>query len=98
MIDRMRSLFSIRGDQTGDLLNFTKGFAILLIFFYHFSRSVWLSRGLPPPALMQWNFAASGEDYGILIAAIHASRYLEAFLRLMASFGYIGVPLFVLMS
>jgi peptidoglycan/LPS O-acetylase OafA/YrhL len=91
-------MLSLKRVQAGDLLKFTKGIAILLIYFHHYSRSVWLSRGLPTPTLMQWNFAPSGEDFGVLASAIRDGRYSEVFLRLMASFGYVGVHLFVLMS
>lgn len=45
----MQRLIGLRRDQAGSFLTFANGTAILLIFFHHFARSVWMSRGLPPP-------------------------------------------------
>jgi len=98
MIDGKLSVFSLRRDQAGSLLTFTKGIAILPIFFHHFARSTWLARGMAPPALLQWNFTSAGMVFGALTSSAGAGRYYEVFLRLMARYGYMGVHLFVLAS
>ncbi len=90
--------FSLKKQDTGGLLEFSKGIAILLIILHHFSRSVWLSPGLQIPVLQQWNFNPAGEDFGLLAAAARARHFSDLFLRLSAQFGYVGVHLFVLMS
>jgi peptidoglycan/LPS O-acetylase OafA/YrhL len=96
--DSMPRSFSLRKEEAGEILQFSKGIAILLIMFEHFSRSVWFSHGGAPPATLQWNFDPAGEGLGVLASTAGAGRYAEAFLRLLAQFGYVGVHLFVLMS
>jgi peptidoglycan/LPS O-acetylase OafA/YrhL len=94
----MQSLFNLRREQGGRFLTFAKGMAILLIFFHHFARSAWLSRGMATPSLMQWTFTSCRVDFGVLTSAFLAGKYFEVLLRLMAHFGYVGVHLFVLLS
>ena len=94
----MRCALSIRKEAAGNLLDFSKGIAILLIAFHHFSRSLWLVRGVEPPTLLQWNFDPAGEGFGSLVSAATAGQYSEVIFRLSAQFGYVGVHLFVLMS
>jgi len=80
------------------LLYFSKGIAILLIIFHHFSRSLWFSHGSGAPALQQWNFDPRARGFGVFASTLSAGGYSDAILRLMAQFGYVGVHLFVLMS
>lgn len=93
----MRSLM-VKEEQASDLLQFSKGIAILLIAFHHFSRSLWLARGMHPPNMMQWVFDPSGEDFHQILSDIAAGQFDQAIFRLSAQFGYFGVHLFVLMS
>lgn len=95
---RLRSIFSLKKEDAGNLLNFSKGIAILLVIFHHFSRSLWFSRGLEAPALQQWNFNPMARGFGLIISSASAGHYSNTFLFLMAQFGYVGVHLFVLMS
>lgn len=90
--------FSLKKNDTGRLLEFSKGIAILLIILHHLSRSIWSSRGLPLPALQQWNFDPAGEGSGLLVATARGGHFSDLWLLLSAQFGYVGVHLFVLLS
>jgi peptidoglycan/LPS O-acetylase OafA/YrhL len=98
MMRKMSKQITLQKSEAGSLIEFSKGAAILLIFFHHFARSAWLARGLPTPALLQWEFTAQGHDVGLLASALQANRYSELLLRILAQYGYVGVHLFVLMS
>jgi len=89
---------SLKKSDAGRILEFSKGLAILLIILHHYSRTIWYSRGLPLPALQQWNFDPAGQGYGLVAAFAQAGRFSDLCMQLTAQFGYVGVHLFVLMS
>ena len=92
----MSRIFKLHRSEAGNLLNFAKGLAILLVFLHHYSRSAWISRGLPTPALLQFSYESPIQDFALLAAAVRAGHFTEVFLRAMAHFGYVGVHLFVM--
>jgi peptidoglycan/LPS O-acetylase OafA/YrhL len=94
----MSRIFKLHRSEAGNLLNFAKGLAILLVFLHHYSRSAWISRGLPTPALLQFSYESPIQDFALLAAAVRAGHFTEVFLRAMAHFGYVGVHLFVMLS
>jgi peptidoglycan/LPS O-acetylase OafA/YrhL len=94
----MGRIFKLHRSEAGNLLNFAKGLAILLVFLHHYSRSAWISRGLPTPALLQFSYESPIQDFALLAAALRAGHFTEVFLRAMAHFGYVGVHLFVMLS
>ena len=94
----MRRTTALTEGEAGNFIEFSKGIAILLIAFHHFSRSLWLGRHLATPPLMQWTFDPAGESLGRSFSELASGQFDEAMFRLSAQFGYFGVHLFVLMS
>ncbi len=80
------------------LLEFAKGIAILLVFGHHLARTIAKVRGQPYPTLLQWSFTPPGGAYPDLHSAIEAIRPLRALELALASFGYLGVHIFVVAS
>jgi peptidoglycan/LPS O-acetylase OafA/YrhL len=80
------------------LLDFAKGVAILLIFGHHLARSLATVRGNPFPILLQWSYVPPGNAYDELGQAIAQLHPLAALELALASFGYIGVHIFVVAS
>ncbi|MEI7613077.1 MAG: acyltransferase [Betaproteobacteria bacterium] len=92
------SLFSIKRDELGDFLSFSKGIAILFVLMHHFARSAWMCLGMEPPLLLQWHFVFPLDDYFTMYTVLREGSYWEVLLRLLAHFGYFGFHLFILAS
>lgn len=91
------SHFRLKRDELGNMLTFVKGIAILFVMMHHFARSAWLSLGIEPPLLLQWEYIYPLESYHLLYSALLDGNYWEASLRALAS-GYFEFHLFILAS
>lgn len=92
------SQFRLKRDELGNLLTFVKGIAILFVMMHHFARSAWLSLGIEPPLLLQWEYIYPLDSYQLLYSALLDGNYWEASLRALANFGYFEFHLFILAS